>query len=305
MKGFFLSVLTLFIISATSSFASDIISPYKGSEKQFDDDIGFETMYYLAEAQTAKSIDGEINRKFYKAPKNVSPYEIIKNYEHAIKSKGGKIIHFSKNAYRHYDKVTGERVWFMRKLFVHAYVPHQTWAYLQLSNEAEHYVVGKVSSGGNDIYINVASASIDGTTYYEVVTAVAKPMDMNNVTMNVLNEGIAANGKVAVYDIYFDSGKYALKNESTSALKVIAAYLKANTDKKFIIVGHTDNHGSFESNIKLSLNRAKAVLNELISKYSISKNQLYAYGVGSVAPVTSNDTEDGKARNRRVELVER
>jgi len=300
-----LLALSLIFTSVFAAKSSDIISAYQGSTKEYDDNIGFETMYYLADAQTAKSIDGEINRKFYQAPKSVSPYQIIKNYEHAIKSKGGQVIHISTNAYRHFDKKTGERVWFMRELFNHAYVAHQTWAYLQLFNEANHYVVGKVSNGGSDIYINIASASIDGTTYYEVVTAVAKPMDMNNVTLNVLNEGIAANGKVAIYDIYFDSGKYAIKNESSSALKVIANYLKENPNKKFVVVGHTDTDGVFESNIKLSINRAKAVVNELVKTYSIDAKQLMPYGVGSVAPITSNATDDGKARNRRVELVER
>jgi outer membrane protein OmpA-like peptidoglycan-associated protein len=302
---FFQVLISTLIISVSVFASTDIISPYKGSEKIYDDNIGFETMYYLAEEQSAKSIDGDINRRFYKAPQKVSPYEIVKNYEQAIKSKGGQVIHLSKNAYRHFDKKTGERVWFMRKLFNHAYVAHQTWAYLQLFNEANHYVVGKVSSGGSDIYINVASASVDGTTYYEVVTAVAKPMDMNNVTLNVLNEGIAANGKVAVYDIYFDSGKYEIKHESASALKTIAAYLKENPDKMFIVVGHTDSDGSFNANIKLSEQRADAVVKELVSKHAVDPKQVSSYGVGSVSPVTSNSTEDGKARNRRVELVQR
>ena len=308
MNKLYQSVLIIITLAISPLFAQqsvDIISPYKGSEKKYDDDIGFETMYYLADEQSAKTVDGDINRKFYQAPAKVSPLEIIKNYEHAIKAKGGQIIHFSRDAYRHYDKKTAERVWFMRDLFTNGYVPHQTWAYMQLFKEAEDYVVGKVSSAGIDIYINVASATIDGNTYYEVVSAVVKPMDMNNVSLNVLNEGIAANGKVAVYDIYFDSGKYKLKHESSSALKVIAGYLKENTDKKFVIVGHTDTDGDFNSNIKLSKNRAEAVLKELISKYSIDANQLISYGVGSTSPVTSNDTEDGKSRNRRVELVQR
>ena len=77
-----------------------------------------------------------------------------------------------------------------------------------------------------------------------------------------------------------------------------------NTNKKFYIVGHTDNAGDFLANMTLSENRAKAVLNELITKYAIKAEQLKAYGVSSLAPIASNSTEEGKAKNRRVDIVE-
>ena len=68
------------------------------------------------------------------------------------------------------------------------------------------------------------------------------------------------------------------------------------------VVGHTDNVGSFDSNMKLSKDRADAVANAL-STYGIAATRLKSYGVASLSPVASNDTEDGKAKNRRVELV--
>lgn len=85
---------------------------------------------------------------------------------------------------------------------------------------------------------------------------------------------------------------------------MIANYLNDNKDKKFIIVGHTDNTGSFEANMTLSKERANAVMDKLMNDYGIDKEQLSPYGVGSTCPQTSNTTDEGKSRNRRVELVE-
>ncbi len=124
------------------------------------------------------------------------------------------------------------------------------------------------------------------------------------VTVKNMEEGISKNGHIAVYDIHFDTGKSSIKPESADALKNIADYLNAHKDKKFIIVGHTDNTGDFEANLKLSLERAQSVVNELISKYTVKSEQLKVYGDGQTAPVTSNSTEEGKAKNRRVEIVE-
>jgi outer membrane protein OmpA-like peptidoglycan-associated protein len=69
-------------------------------------------------------------------------------------------------------------------------------------------------------------------------------------------------------------------------------------------VGHTDNVGDFDSNMKLSKDRATAIMNELVTKYDVDANQLKAYGVANLSPITSNLTDEGKAKNRRVEIVE-
>jgi hypothetical protein len=284
----------------------EIISLYEGSELEYDDDIGFETQYYLTGESSHMSIDGNTRRQFCSAPEGVSPFEIIKNYEQAIASKGGTVIYLSRDAYRYTDEKTGERVWFMRDLFTNGRLEplSRGWAYAQLPNEANDYVAGKLSSPEHDIYISVAAAIVDGTTYYTLVTILAEPMDMGNVTLNVLNEGIAANGRVPIYDIFFDTGKSEVKTESSAALKTIADYLKANTGLKFFIVGHTDNTGDFDANLTLSNDRAKAVIQKLITDYAISPSQLKPFGVGSTSPQMSNETENGRARNRRVELVE-
>jgi len=302
-----LNILIVLALLSTLIFQShaqeDIISLFKGSKVLFDDEIGFETHYYLTSDKSYKAVDGKMRRQFCKLSEGVSPYEVIKNYEKAIQSKGGEIIHFTRSVKRYTDEETGERVSFMQRLFTKGRKANGGYAYLQLPNFAQDYVVGKVSTAENDIYISVAATVVEKITYYELVTIVAEPMAMNNVTLNVLNEGIADKGRVAIYDIYFDTGKSTVKDESKNALTIIADYLKSNQDQKFLIVGHTDNTGDFQANIQLSENRANAVIEKLVNEYGVSKTQLVPYGVGSVSPQMSNSTEDGKARNRRVELV--
>jgi outer membrane protein OmpA-like peptidoglycan-associated protein len=119
----------------------------------------------------------------------------------------------------------------------------------------------------------------------------------------IFQTGLNASGHVEVPGIFFDSGKSVLKPESETAVAEIAKLLKADPGLKVYVVGHTDNEGGVDSNIKLSKDRAEAVLQALVRGHGIAQDRLRAHGCGQFAPVTSNDTEDGKAKNRRVELV--
>jgi outer membrane protein OmpA-like peptidoglycan-associated protein len=117
-------------------------------------------------------------------------------------------------------------------------------------------------------------------------------------------DGISSTGHVAIYGIYFDFNKSDVKPESEPALQEISKLLSSNTNLKVFIVGHTDNVGGVDFNMKLSQARADAVVKVLTTKYKVNPQSLKAYGVGQLAPVSPNKTEEGRAKNRRVELVE-
>jgi outer membrane protein OmpA-like peptidoglycan-associated protein len=117
-------------------------------------------------------------------------------------------------------------------------------------------------------------------------------------------EGISSTGHVAIYGIYFDFNKADVKPESEPALSEIAKLITGTPNLKVFIVGHTDNVGGVDYNMKLSQARADAVAKALTTKYKVNPQSLKAYGVGQLAPVAPNKTEDGRAKNRRVELVE-
>jgi outer membrane protein OmpA-like peptidoglycan-associated protein len=107
-----------------------------------------------------------------------------------------------------------------------------------------------------------------------------------------------------VYGIYFDTGKSDVKPESDAALREIAKLLSQEAKLKLYVVGHTDSVGQLDANMKLSQARAEAVSKTLAAKHGVAASRLKAMGAGPISPVASNATEDGKAKNRRVELVE-
>ena len=160
----------------------------------------------------------------------------------------------------------------------------------------------KLDKEGKTFYVYVRAPH--GETYY--LTIVEKEAMIQEVVADAksLMSDIQAKGSASVYGIYFDFDKADIKPESEPAIKEIAKLLQENKGLKLYVVGHTDNVGSLDYNLKLSKARADAVVKELITKYKISADRLRAFGVASLAPVESNKTEEGRAKNRRVELVE-
>ena len=145
-----------------------------------------------------------------------------------------------------------------------------------------------------------------GSDRYWVTTVKTKEMAQEmQATAEVMAKDISATGHFAVYGIYFDTDRAEVKPESEPALAEMAKLLKSNTALSVFIVGHTDNTGTLEHNMKLSQDRAASVATALVSRHGIAAARLKAMGVASLAPVASNDTENGKAKNRRVELVKR
>jgi len=126
---------------------------------------------------------------------------------------------------------------------------------------------------------------------------------MVTVDAAAMAKDIAATGRVALYGIYFDTDKADIKPESEPTLEEIATLLKQDPKLKLYVVGHTDNVGGYDYNTKLSQRRAASVVNTLTTKHGIQAVRLTAAGVGLLAPVAPNDTEEGRAKNRRVELV--
>ncbi len=167
----------------------------------------------------------------------------------------------------------------------------------------ERVIEGKVEKNGGVTYVHIEAFN-DGRSY-SVVVVESRPMTQDVVADAAsLNASIAANGKVALYGIYFDTGKSVVKPESNPSLDEITKLLKQNAGLMLYVVGHTDNVGNLESNVKLSADRADAVVKALVGK-GVAASRLKAAGVGPYCPVASNQTDEGKAKNRRVELVQK
>jgi outer membrane protein OmpA-like peptidoglycan-associated protein len=163
------------------------------------------------------------------------------------------------------------------------------------------YSTIRIIKDDNEIWAEVSGAN---NGMYNV-QLVKKQLMKQDVVANAeaLSRGIKDTGRVAVYGIYFDTGKADLKPASDPALAEIVKMLKADANLKVYVVGHTDNVGQFASNVKLSQDRAASVVNALASKHGIATARLTPFGAGPTSPVASNKTDEGKAKNRRVELV--
>ncbi|OFX89573.1 MAG: hypothetical protein A2W99_14715 [Bacteroidetes bacterium GWF2_33_16] len=166
------------------------------------------------------------------------------------------------------------------------------------------FIAAHGNKDGKDIYAIIYTVVGDNITLITQDIVEVEAVETGMVSAEFIAKGIQTDGHIAVYDILFETGKSDIKPESSATIKSVADYMNANPTKKFYIVGHTDNVGDFAANMTLSENRAKAVLNELITKYTVKAEQIKAYGVSSLAPVATNTTEEGKAKNRRVDIVE-
>lgn len=162
----------------------------------------------------------------------------------------------------------------------------------------------KVERSGKTTWIYVF-AHCDGECYE--LTIIEKKSMAQEVVADAesLAKDISSTGHASVYGIHFDFNKATVKPESEPALKEIAKLLQQNSTLKLYVVGHTDNVGDMDYNMKLSRARAEAVVLVLVTKYRVSQNRLSPYGVGPLAPVASNEAEEGRALNRRVELVKK
>jgi OmpA-OmpF porin, OOP family len=154
------------------------------------------------------------------------------------------------------------------------------------------------------MWIEVNTAN--GGELYSIITV--QPSEMTQkleVTADELAKQLAATGSVALHNILFDTGKATIKPESADAIATVAELLKADATLKLEIQGHTDNVGAAAANLKLSQDRAAAVRQALVSQHGVAAARLTSVGLGDTKPIADNKTEEGRAQNRRVELVKK
>jgi OOP family OmpA-OmpF porin len=158
---------------------------------------------------------------------------------------------------------------------------------------------------GTMVWVDVAGwigdGAPDATELYILTVVEVAPMEQLITAQNLSGE-INNTGKTILY-IQFETGKATVKQESFSILEQMAQLLNTDPSLKVYIVGHTDNVGTLENNMKLSEERALSVTNALVSNYKVNAAQIISKGVGPLSPLASNKTEEGKRLNRRVEMV--
>ena len=197
--------------------------------------------------------------------KTPGPLEWVRNYENAFKKKGGSIV------MKEVSSGGGEAV-----------------VKMPLGGKAERWLHLSINNAGEQVMFNI----IDEKAMVQQV----------EVTASEMAEALKKDGKIALHGILFDTGKDTLKPESSAVLAEIVALLKADESLKVSVDGHTDNVGNAKANLALSKKRAESVKKYLTGK-GVAAARLKAEGYGDTKPVGSNSTDEGKALNRRVELV--
>lgn len=238
--------------------------------------------FNMIEVQTGtpdktQKIEGNVTHIVYSfndesGGKKPSPLQIVKNYENAIIKNHGKKI------YSGADYVDGGDM---------------TGTYSMTKDGKEYWVSVR------KFYVPQQQGEIGAFDLY----VIEKESMKQDIVASELFEGLNNSGSVALY-INFETGKAIIKPESDKIIEQIAEMLKTNPTLNISVEGHTDNVGKADANKTLSLNRATAVINGLVAK-GIDKSRLSAKGWGQEKPVANNDSEDGKAQNRRVEIVKK
>jgi len=207
---------------------------------------------------------------FYKAEPGAKPsnLQIVRNFENAIKRVGGVVVH---------DQIGR-------------------------GGNARSSATLKLAKDGKELWADVSAYGSTGEYLLNIIQKDAMEQDIEANAEAFAND-LRTTGHAAVYGITFDTDSARIKPESAKALGEVAKLLKAEAGLNVHVVGHTDDRGTAEHNLKLSQARAQAVLQALVKEHGIAAGRLTSHGCGPYAPVATNDTEEGRAKNRRVELV--
>lgn len=265
---------------------------------------------------------GKVTRSIYMTPTGRSSLEVATNYIDAVAAKGfAPVFQCSGDAcgksfgvlkYNWNDpaaKVTGQNFGQLRDLMVNA-------AFDALTDP--RYALFKKTDANGDTYVAIYAGLNRGTsfgTYSDawrdkvgVLVEVVEPraMDRSMVVVSAADIGnkVASEGRAVFYGIQFDFDKADIKPESAPQLAEMAKFFSANPQSRVFIIGHTDNKGALDYNLSLSNRRADAVVKALAAQYRIDPKRMTPRGLGPLAPVATNRTDDGQAQNRRVEMVE-
>jgi OOP family OmpA-OmpF porin len=261
-------------------------------------------------------VEGRKTTLFYNLPAGIGTLEGVRQYENELKEKGFEILFRASG--EEVEKNKGDNlameVYGMTSENTNQDHP-QIMAMQGPDKTKSHYLAARLARPEGDVFCSVWSFEASWTaaglkvpeksTLMRVDICEVKPMEQKMVLVKAaeMANQISLNGKVALYGIQFDTDKATIRSDSEPTLAEITKLLQEKPDMHVLVAGHTDTEGSFEYNRSLSQRRADSVASNLAGK-GISKERLFPVGISFASPVATNATEEGRAKNRRVELVD-
>jgi len=264
-----------------------------------------------------QKVEGARTTLYYVLPGDVSTLEAVRQYEADLKGAGFATLFTAAN-----DELDDGFNRFVTKFYPAAKKDDQLQYLHEFNHDEERYAVlsGK-GKAGNDVYVSLyafilkdVSTGFDklverhglavGQTVVRVDVLETKAMEarMTVVKADEIQETIENTGRIAIYGVYFDTDKAVLKPDSAESLAEMAKAIKENGGR-YLIVGHTDSQGDYSHNQTLSQKRAAAVTAALVGQHGVPSDSVVPVGVGMAAPVAPNSDDEGRAKNRRVEMV--
>lgn len=287
--------------AATAKKDPALIPRYQDSEivnYKFDEFTDYGLRTGKSRNTGTQTVEGRLTRITYRAPANRSVLEVFRNYETTLREAGFKTL------FTCVRDACGD-------------IPEDIQSeerFNLLWGSGDHrYLAAKLARDGGETHVavfvtrNESGGESGGRAMAQVDVVESGAMEdrMAAIDANSLRADLARDGRVALYGILFDTDKDTLRPESDAQIEQIAQLLAQDAKLSIRVVGHTDATGSASHNRQLSQRRAARVVDALVADHGIARGRMEAVGVGSSQPVADNDSEEGRALNRRVEIVKR
>jgi outer membrane protein OmpA-like peptidoglycan-associated protein len=266
------------------------------------------------------SVEGKRTRIMYVGPQSLSTLGALRNYQQAFKGLGEVQEVYTCKGNGCPSNLGSTFIWRKSNLIPNNLGNNKRFIYgFGSSDQGRNYWYGKIVSADTLYHVSVSSAVMTYSSggnvvplinnnpviHLEVIEVADFRADLVVVTAQDMTSKISQKGHIALYGIHFDSGSDQLKAESNPTLEQIAKLLSDDESLNLYVVGHTDNEGELAYNQELSNRRAETVVKNLTTVHGIARARMTPIGVGPAAPLSTNKTDEGRALNRRVELVER
>lgn len=324
VKLFALSLLTGMVLFSQEDHP--LVSRYAGST-YFKSKVQAYSDYLIATApgtlenvrlKNPRKLEGKVSHFYYFSPEGRAPLEILRNYQGALTKAGFKPVLECANeggcGSNFFAVIWGDKggngSWLFESNSLSSTMTNRygmdTRYYVAQLEQPTGLATVVLQIGNIDKSWDSFFKITPGRSLISLSVIESSKMDTGMVTVDAkaMSNSIKDTGKVVLYNIYFDTNSATLKPESDPALEEIKKLLALNPSQKLLVVGHTDNQGTVEFNADLSKRRATAVVDALVKRFAIPATRLAAHGVGRLSPVAANTSEEGRAKNRRVELVE-
>lgn len=312
--------LVLTIISTVNLFAQTdksacedhpLISRYPGAVIEYCDTKNFSKFNVATGPETGYqkidkwiSVSGKQNRIYYSIKGDKIVTEIYQNYLSALKKGEFTILANNLLSERNVSKEVGGNSW-LSTFYKSNPFPSNVGIKINQGSGSLGGTFYVAAKKGN-VYVAVSGkrySDNETVVLLDIIEATEMQDDLITVNAEYMTNKLKETGHVALQGILFDLNKATIKEESKPLLAEIAKMMNNNPTFKLYVVGHTDMTAELKYNMELSSQRASAVVNYLVEQHKIASTRFSPQGVGPLSPISSNETEEGRSKNRRVELV--